>query len=218
MKRYLAILVAAGLAYAGGPSTAGYQQPYNSQVWIDTVVVSSTNTAYSDVFWQDNGSEKMLVVEAMDTTAAGFAADSACVSIRLQQVAPIGTSRKDVVVLSSHAHPDSTSYPGSSVFYLWDSLNIRTMMDTTAAWVRHAVPLTNRQGDTVDYTFSERVLDSTVTATRGYGAFVYTSVPPDYSPGLRLRLTGKACNKKTTAKGSIWILRWFQTTTPVKVK
>jgi hypothetical protein len=203
MKNFALFLLAL-LLYNTAQGAAKTSPPYNSKIaFIDTIRVDSTNVYYSDIFWQDNGAEKMLLIEADDDSSAGFADDSAAVKIELLQVARfLPNSDRYVVMLPSHAHPDST-YPSLN-FVLYDSLDIADM-DTAAVWSRTAVPTKNLLGDTTGYTYND-VIGSAAT---GYGAFAYAGYTPDYSPGLVLKVTGLTSNK-ITGVGSRWIFRWIQ--------
>jgi hypothetical protein len=202
MKRaLLAVLVCA--AWVGA---AGLVQPFNSSVWIDTLRIDSTETEYTDIYWWDNGGNLSLVVEAQDTSAVGFGDDSACVHIELYHVWPLGLSRKDVVSLRA---TDADSVIADSI----DIVN----MDSVAVCVHTAIADTNWQGDTTGWHFNTATVDSVSTTVRSAGALAYYDVTPTYSPGLRLKVTGKADNNKGGV-GSRWIFRWFQTVAPVKAK
>lgn len=206
------VLLAVSVALAW--SQRSTPTPYNTLVWTDTLRIDSTETEYTQIFWQDNGGEKCLLVEGLDTATAGFASDSACVGITLYQVFNIAGGV--VVKLNSKAHPDSTTYPGSSVWPLWDSLNVATMCDTSAARVmrRNAVKYSRLgTGDTAQVYGDD--LSSNLT---GYGGFAYIGLAPDASPGISLKVVGKATNAKR-GSGSRWVFRLYQINgQPVRTK
>jgi hypothetical protein len=200
MKRGLAVL----LMLAGAAMARRSVEPLNTLIWVDTLTIDSTETEWTDVYWQDNGAEKTLVVEAWNDSGTGFASDSACVGITLYQVFHL-PGANSVVRLGSRAHPDSSTYPfGSAAFSLFDSLDIADM-DTTALISRTAVPQVSSRDDTVGYYYTN-TFGSAATAT---GAWAYISFAPDFSPGLVLQVTGKASNGIRGA-GSKWVFRWYQ--------
>lgn len=201
MRRTLtAVLLAGVVAWAQRYTPT----PYNTLVWTDTLRIDSTETEYTQIFWQDNGMEKVLLVEGSDTASAGFGSDSACVGLTLYQVFPLSPSV--VARLNSRAHPDSTTYPGGSSWSLKDSLDIKSMADTSScvlarSAVKRAVVGT---GDT-----TRTYGDDFGSAQTGYGGFWYVGIAPDASPGVTLRVIGKANNAKRGA-GSRWVFRLYQ--------
>jgi hypothetical protein len=192
------------------------ETPRNTVVWTDTIRVDSLAAYWSDVWWQDDGGEKMLIIEAQDTAAAGFANDSACVRIELYQVQP-SDNRKDFFIMKSRAHPDSSTYPFGSRFLVADSLNIKSM-DSAAVYLRGTAPILRYAGkDTTGYKFTDAV-SSNITAARGSGAFAYFAFATDPTPGVVLRVTGLATNAKR-GTGSRWVFRWVQVAgNPVRTK
>ena len=211
MKKLLLVLLLASVVMGVT------RKPYNSHILLtDTVLVDSTEVEYTQIFWQDNGAEKSLLIEAYDDSTVGIASDSASVKIEVYQAFNRGIKNQgEVVILPSHAHPDSTTYPFGSSFILYDSLEVKEM-DSTAVWAKTSVPLLDVRGDTVGLDFQDG-LDSLQTS--GFGAFEYTTVgPPDFSPGLVLKITGLSSNLKR-GSGSRWIFHWFQVKgTPTKGK
>lgn len=177
-------------------------KPTSTLLWVDTLVIDSTETEWTDIYWQDNGAEKTLVIEAQNDSATGFADDSACVLVQLYQV--FHGPSNNVIRLPSRAHPDSSTYPFGSAFNVFDSLDIGDM-DTTALIARTGVPELSSRGDTVGY-YTNDSFGSAATAT---GAWAYISFAPDFSPGITLKVTGKASNGKRGV-GSRWVFRWYQ--------
>jgi len=168
----------------------------------DVVYVDSLDVVYSPIFWQADGGVKSLLLQANDTTSAGFAGDSCVVSVELFQVFDYGAGH--VVLLKSRAHPDSVTFPYGSDFVLFDSLNILAM-DTTSYWTKVSIPNININGDTAGVYYNDSL---NAVATAPY-AFTYLPIVPDYSPGLVLKFTGLAGNV-ISGNGSKWIVKWFQ--------
>jgi hypothetical protein len=199
MKKWLLVALLAVVVYGEGEPTG----PLNSiNQWRDTIWVDSTSVVWSDIFWQDNGGEKCLLVTLDDTSQAGVADDSASIKLELYQVfadnAQYRRDFKNAWVLPSRAFPDSTSWPYSSSFALFDSLDILDM-DSTAMWVRTATPVIKRYGnriDTLGYYYDTQ-LDSAVTD--GSKAYAYVPIVPDASPGLAFKITGLARGAKATS-------------------
>ena len=195
---FLAVLLVSGRVI----KKAGQMQ--NSNVVLDeTMYVDATASVWTPAFAIDRGAYLSLLIEAFDDSTAGFASDSACVSIELYQVFP--DTRNGVGyfnVFKSKAHPDST-YPGTD-WFLFDSLHIADM-DTLAAYTRDADSVTIRQEKTVIYGDSLVMADTNVV----YGAQVYIDFAPDFAPALALKVTGKADNL-TEGTGSRWRFKIIQ--------
>lgn len=183
----------------------GQTQPIlNTRIAMqDTVYVDSTSTVYSEIFWQTEGEYKTLLIEAYDDSTAGITDDSACIKIELLQAFNIGT--KHIVLKSSHAYPDCTSYAYSDSFLLYDSLSIQDM-DTTSMFIRNALYKTNPVGDTIMKYYGVEIDSMEVVTPLAYS---YRHITPDYSPGLVLKITGLTPNL-ARGTGSRWIFRWYQ--------
>jgi len=198
-------IVAASLLIAAIPNNA----PVNSMiVWEDSTRVDSTETKRMVASWPDNGAQMTLLVELRDDSAAGFAADSACVSIKLYQLFTMTKNGlKYFARLNSKAHPDSTtsSFSGSSSFSFGDSINVRAL-DTACVYLRNykagggVLNEADRWGDS---------LKTLQGNTAGFGGFAYYDFAPSYSPAIEFELTGKASNRKKGV-GSIVKLRLYQ--------
>lgn len=181
-------------------------------VFEDSLRLDSTESKFMKVVYQDNGGNKTIVFEARDDSSAGFTSDSAAAKIEVFQVFPIAKLGQNkmggapyFLRLKSHAHPDSSTYPFGSQFVLFDSLEAKTMMDSAAVYARDI-----ESDTTAIWRVSKSYGDSLKTLqTSGFGAFTYSSVPFDYSPGFVLKFTGKASNKGTGV-GSIWKVRVYQ--------
>jgi len=198
MKALVCALLCAAVAMGAAGRRYSYT-PYNSRyVFEDSVFIDSTVTVTMPIFWQDNGEQKFILLEARDDSSTGFASDSFSVKIEARQVFPLNNRIGDynsfpyAVDLASKAHPDSTGYPYSSDFILFDSLDILDM-DTACVYARNLIPATNSAGDTVDWVHGDTLL---TLQTSGFGAFEYVAVPFDYSPGLTLKITGLLRNLK----------------------
>lgn len=204
MKNVLFMLVAAVAVFAQTPNYRPH--PTNAMLfWEDSARVDGTDAVTFKAVWQDEIANKVLLVECRDDSSSGFASDSACVRVTAYQVFPMaGAQNSDLfVMLNSRANPDSTTKYGSSVFNLFDSLNIKSM-DTACVWKRNYVLSSNTWGSKGPYPG-----DSLKTLqTSGYGAFAYTALPVDFSPAYTIKLTGLAPNAKRGA-GSMWKLRIY---------
>lgn len=184
--------------------------PINSQlIWEDSTRIDSTETKIMKAVWQDGYAQKAILIEARDDSTAGLISDSACVRISVLQLFPFNgltgnTIGQFFVALNSRANPDSTTKMGSSVFNLFDSLNILSM-DTAAVYKR---------GQTTGATFGgtgwmpNDTLKTLQTVAKGYGAFAYTALPFDFSPAIAFKLKGCASNHKGGV-GSMWKIRVY---------
>lgn len=167
-------------------------RPFNTLMWDDTLIIDSTESEWTSIYWQDNGATKVLLVQAYDDSAAGFADDSACVGIDAYQVFNVGN--KVAVRIRSTGADSSIS----------DSLQLASMMDTTVSYLRNVSYKVRLGGDTV-WTYN----DEWDTLSTDTCAFWYSTLAPDASPGISFKLTGKASNK-IDGDGSKWILRVYQ--------
>jgi hypothetical protein len=202
MKSLLLFMLCA-VYCVGEVVSIGGNSPNSFMFWNDSCRIDSTETKYLRVLANDAYANKTLLIEARDDSSAGFASDSACVKIEIVQVWPINRGNIEYFVeLNSRAHPDS-SYPGGSDYVLFDSLDILSM-DTVCVYKRNRVTITNPSGN------SSYAGDSLKTLqTSGFGAFVYTCLPPDASPAGVFKFTGTSKNEKRGA-GSFWRIRGYQ--------
>ena len=210
MKRsvlMVVILIAFASVMARYPAPT-QNKPRNSSVkFVDTLYIDSTESKWTDVFWQDFGAQKILFIQADDTSEGNFGGDSAAVKIELYQAFPRYKNQKDVVLLQSRACPDSTSWPYSGEFVIDDSLDVLEM-DTTCLYAFTAVADTLPTGDTVGYYYTT-VIDSAVTDSAEYIACKHYLLTPDASPGIAFKVTGKASNK-VAGSGTMWVLTVYQ--------
>jgi hypothetical protein len=173
-------------------------------VYCDSLRLDSTETKYLRAVWQEGYANKALLVECRDDSSAGFANDSAAAEVRVEQLFPLTRGSTDCfVTLASRANPDSTTKYGSSVFRLWDSLDIKSM-DTACVYARNRVqnPITGGAGGFYPG-------DSLKTLqTTGHGAFAYTALPYDFSPAVAFKVRGCRSNKKGGV-GSVWVFRVY---------
>lgn len=218
MIRSIACVLAVALTVSAQtrPTGSRYLTPGNAErVYSDTLYIDSTETEYSEIFWQAAGGEKILMIDAQDTSSAGFASDSASVSIELMQVFHDPANASKVFMTRSRAQPDSATWAYSDSFFISASLAIATF-DTTAYWTRTATPLRNPQGDTTGYTYGS-ALSAAATGT-SRKAITYRPLVPDASPGICFKVKGLAGNNKGGA-GSRWILSIYQVSgQPVKIR
>jgi hypothetical protein len=216
MKRTVLFILAAVSLLAARPAGSKDIVPANSErYYSDTLYIDSTETEYSDIFWQVGGGEKVLLVDAADTNAAGFASDSATVSIELMQVFGDPANMSKVFMLRSRAQPDSTLWAYSDSFFISASLAIATF-DTLAYWSRTATTLSDLGAAAVSgYTYGAAL---SAAVTTGRHACIYRPLVPDASPGICFKIKGAAGNAKRGA-GSRWILSIYQVSgQPVTVK
>lgn len=200
MKKFLmAALFAVVAVHAVQPWHTADPQNARSY-YVDTVFVTGTDTAYSEIFWQGTNYQQSFVIEADDTSAAGVGGDSAAVAIEVLQAFEDGS--RDVLLLHSRAHPDSLSFPYGSRFLL-GNLDATTM-DTAAVYKRVRVPRIGVRGDTTGYIYSTEI----DTLGSDVKALDYYTFPVHYSPGLVFRLIGAAGNKAGSA--SRWIIRAYE--------
>jgi hypothetical protein len=175
--------------------------PINEIYQMDTLWIDSTESEYSRIFWCGDYQNLAVVVTANDTGVAGFGGDSACVTIETRQVFDIG--KKNILLLKS---PDADSL-------LWDSLRVQDM-DSTAAKARK----TSSEFDLASALTGTHASDTIGAAVTGYGASAYKSFSLDYAPGVVLKVTGKANNRKRSI-GSQWVVRFYaQRGQPVRGK
>jgi len=216
MRFFLAIITLLALSALA----ANNFEPYNTQIFFeDSLRIDSTETKFSEAFWQDNGLWKCFLIEARDDTnylAGGWSVCTSAVSIELYQGFPVTNEygvnartyatgySKYIAALPSKAHPDSTAMHPLS-FVMFDSLVISSM-DTAAVYSRNAVIDTNLTGQTMGYHYGDSL--KTLQST-GFGAFVYTCLPPDASPAGVFKFTGTSKNEKRGA-GSFWRIRGYQ--------
>lgn len=203
MRFSIAILVLAGVLWAQGLNTRPL--PASSfEIYRDSIRLDSTETKFLRAIWQEGYANKALLVECRDDSSAGYANDSACARISVMQLFPvISGSTESFVVLNSRADPDSTTKYGSSVFRLWDSLDVKSM-DTACVYNRNRVsnPITGGAGGSYPGDSLKTLLQT------GYGAFAYSALPYDFSPAVTFKVSGRLSNKKGGV-GSIWIFRVF---------
>lgn len=173
-----------------------------TKVYEDTIWVDGDVTVYSRVIDLAGGGSRSVLLECFDDSTAGFASDSLDVGVSVYQA--FSLNDKDVVLLASKSHPDSTSWPFGSVFVLDDSVKIGDC-DTGKVYVRTMQRDTSFQGDVISTSYTDD-LDSTI-ATRG--AFVYWPLSPDVSDGVVFEFDGHA-DTQDKGLGARFILRIFQ--------
>jgi len=203
MKKVLLTVLLAALAVSAGRAPS--RPAYNTRHFYDTLYVASTADTFSQVFWQDAGMEKTLLIEMNDTSVAGFDSDSCAFKLELYQAWQT-QPESTIILLPSRANPDSTGWPYSSDFVLFDSLDIADM-DTVSTYRRVAIPSTDLSGDTTGYYYKTGI-DTLISVSAQIAAFAYVPIAPDASAGVAVKITGKASNKK--GAGSRIILKWFQ--------
>jgi hypothetical protein len=211
MNRIL-LLVVALASVATSQIRIGSWDPANARrAVVDTIMLDSSETKYSQCFWVCAGGNYSLMLEVNDTSAAGFASDSAVASIEVLQAFNVDQAK--YALFPSHAHPDSdtVAFAGGANFYLSDSLDIRSMQgDTLRVFSRATRTLKDAQGNTVDNSFTDDVGAAYSSALKArIGALRYYSFAVDYSPGVVLKIKGLTGNKKG-GPGSRWIVRWYQ--------
>jgi hypothetical protein len=174
-------------------------------IWDDSTRLDSTSTVIMKAVWQDNFANKAILIECRDDSAANYAGDSACAKIGVLQLFPFTASSgvQYFAALNSRANPDSTTKYGSSVFNLFDSLDIHAM-DTGAAYTRNKISAAI-SGGAGGYYPGDSLLVKTVNTKR---AFAYIALPFDFSPAFAIKLTGLASNCKR-GPGSMWKIRVF---------
>jgi len=158
----------------------------------DTVYVTGTGTAYTPIFWQAKANEKTIEIIMDDTSSAGYASDSASVSVTVKQVFDMGLT-KSVNLYNSDAYTSGL---------LYDSVTIADL-DTVTTWLRETAPIVRYGRDTTGY-YATDALDTLTTRE----ASAYVQLVPDYSPGLVLLITGLTDNKVGSANRVI--IRWYQ--------
>lgn len=174
-------------------------------VYNDTIRVDSLSAVWTQAFAIDQGVNLILELEADDDSTAGFADDSACVSVELYQAIP--ETRDNIgywKLYKSKNDPDST-YPGTD-FFLFDSLDI-TDMDTAAVFFRDTTSFTQRSGGGKIMVYGDSVV--TADTLSKFTALEYLAFTPDLTPALALKFTGLSPNK-TEGVGSLWIIRVYQ--------
>ena len=199
----LLLMALSVIAQIGAPAQRSTMLNSNI-IFDDSTYVLGTATVAMKVCWQDNWANKAILIEARDTSATGFATDSAAVRVTAYQVFPFTSSpgKEVFAALNSRANPDSTTKYGSSVFNLFDSLDILSM-DTACVYLRNRSTLTMTGGAP-----GTSAGDSLKTLqTTGYGAFAYIALPFDFSPAFVLKLSGRASNRK--AKPTKWHVRVY---------
>lgn len=194
MKKAVATLFVLGaLLYVN----AGQINTLNTYVLFDdSTKIVGTETKYLKAFPQDLTSAMSLLIEARDDTA-GYANDSISLRISLEQVFPYTKRSVDYYVsIPSRSNPDSTAWPGSSSFKLFDSLTIAQMC-TTCVYSRNKVGLSTVAGATQKYYYG----DSLVTLqTSGFGAFTYVPINNlSFSPSSVIKVTGLPNNNKSAS-------------------
>ena len=199
MKALVIALACVSVVFARGGSRFDYA-PFNTRyVFEDSCNIDSTDTVWMPMFWQDNGKEKFFLFEARDDSSDGFDSDSFSVKIDAYSVFNLNNRIGDynsfpyMVRLPSQGHPDSTSFPYSSEYILYDSLDILDM-DTACVYARNLIPVLNSTGDTVDWSYGDSL---STLQTSGFGAFSYLQADFDYTPGLMLRIVGLTRNLKS---------------------
>jgi hypothetical protein len=199
------ILVAAAIVVGQPPQQT--TRANSNLIFEDSAYVLGTATKTMRVCWQDGWANKAILIEANDTSNVGLTSDSAAVRVTAYQVFPFTSASgyKDLFcALNSRANPDSTTKYGSSVFNLFDSLDIKSM-DTASVYLRNRVTLTMTGG--APGTAAGDSLKTLQTPAAGYGAFAYTALPFDFSPAFVLKLKGLEANKK--GKPSFWRVRVY---------
>jgi len=199
MKKGL-LTMAAMAAMAYGQANQGINvrpNPMNSfMIFEDSIRVSGTGTYISKAIWQDNFSNKAVTIEVRDDSSkTNFSGDSACVRVSALQVFPFTTAGgiDRFIVLNSRANPDSTTKYGSSVFNLWDSLDIH-QMDTAATYTRNKITQ-NIYGGAGGFYPGDSIIAAN-NVHNFYRGYAYTSLAFDFSPAFALKLTGCATNRK----------------------
>lgn len=202
--------------------TRPLRRPDNVKVAAtDTLYIGADSTYYTEAFYPSDGVDYCLLVEANDTSATGYSSDSACVDITLLAGFNIPVSAQSkkgdsvMVLLGSHAHPDSNeeagdAWPFGTDFVVADSLHIASM-DSAAIFVRTKFPITDVNGDTVNWYYSDQV-DSVADRTdNDFGAYEYYYFNDkwmDFTPAVVLEVDGNLSNK--VGSPSRWIFRWYQ--------
>jgi hypothetical protein len=200
MRNILSVVfvVLACFAVAAQPSVSKGDPTNALTTWEDSCRIDSTEGKWLTVPWIDNFTNKALLIEARDDSAAGFAEDSASVSIKLYQAFSITRDNKKFwAVLPSHAHPDSGYL--SNGWSLYDSLNILDM-DTANIYARNADTIKSFSGNVKGLSWGDSIL---TLQESGFGAFRYVSLSPDFSHGLALYIKGNIANARKGV-GSMW--------------
>jgi hypothetical protein len=207
---FVAVGIAVGLYFNianGAPDATIRTNPTNSQlIWEDSVRIKGTETKIMKAMWQDGYAQKAVLIEARDDSTAGWKSDSGAVRLSVLQVFPFTsvTGRQYFAALNSRANPDSTTKLGSSVFNLFDSLDIKAM-DTSGVYLRSYYNSSTYGGTGVVPGDS---LKTKQTVTAGFGAMTYIAQPYDFSPAVAFKLTGLASNL-SRGVGSMWKIRVY---------
>jgi hypothetical protein len=200
MKSIMVFLFAVLMLSTSYPQS---QMVMNSKtIQVDTIFIDSLSVNYGSVVYMDKGTYNAILLQANDTNSAGFASDSIGYKIELLQAWNIDAQK--VYLANSAAHPDTTTWPGSTGFTLVAALTVANM--DTIVYNRDTTQVRNYNGDLIGFKYKTRLKSAAVTAPNAYK---YYFISPDFTPGYCLRITGTATNAKRK-NGSRLIIRYEQ--------